>query len=611
MIRLKQVQAEGFGVFHDRMTVDLDRRGRVLILGVNDDTASAESNGAGKTTILKAITWGLFGVTVDGLSTSDIVHKAAKAAEVKVTFAIDGGSEYTVTRRRTAKTGKLRLEELVGGKLEDRSQTKAKATQLSIETALGMDFETFRCTVLFGQGDHSRFASRSLGDAARKAILGRILGLGRYDAARVEAKAARSRIDEELARLNRLHSGTSRKLTELNLDLARVSGELKGMPTTSDLEAERDDLARQMDDDERAAREAASEASEARGFIDEIDLELNDVEALYDEWRGKAATAKAELNASRDHYDVISDPGGGTCRSCGQDLPAGDPDPAAVKQAKARVDEAITESARVEKGVARVKRKIVELRAERMDESSKWSEASATASARSRSAKARAAKHEEIAKRLVEHLKIACDLEAQRDSLAEEAEELAANIEAIEGEIGAANHRRAIVDWWVNGFGPKGVPAYAIEQALPVINTRANRHLVTLADGDISVVWSATTTGSSGATKEQLTQAVTIEGVEDSVPSGGQQKKIELATELALSEMKRETEGLGMDILFIDEALDGLDGEGQRRVVEWLETLGAGSIFVISHDPGIASEFDSTVVVQKTGGRSVVKGGLR
>ena len=169
------------------------------------------------------------------------------------------------------------------------------------------------------------------------------------------------------------------------------------------------------------------------------------------------------------------------------------------------------------------------------------------------------------------------------------------------------NERVELADWWVKGFGPKGVPAYAIEQSLPVLNEKANRHLLELADGDIEVRWTATTIGSSGVVKEELTQNVTIEGTVGAAPSGGQSKKIELATELALAELMEESEGIGANILLLDEALDGLDVEGQDRVIEWVHRcLPHEAVFVVSHDEAIADSFESRLVVTKKGQSSKV-----
>ena len=197
MIRVTHVSMSGFGVFEDPTATHIPE-GRHVVLGRNRDTTAAGSNGAGKTTIFKGISWGLYGETIDRLAEPDVIHKGAKKATVKVYFEA-GEKFYRVTRERTPKTGKLKLEELShppgAAPVADLTQTKKAATQAAIIGLLGMDWDAFRCTVLFGQGDHSRFASPTMTDAARKAVLSTVLRLGSYNEAREKAREIRAECD--------------------------------------------------------------------------------------------------------------------------------------------------------------------------------------------------------------------------------------------------------------------------------------------------------------------------------------------------------------------------------------------------------------------------------
>ena len=80
------------------------------------------------------------------------------------------------------------------------------------------------------------------------------------------------------------------------------------------------------------------------------------------------------------------------------------------------------------------------------------------------------------------------DLKAQHSKLKGERAGITAEIEELSSEREDHERQLAISKWWTNGFGPKGVPAYAIEQSLPVLNEKANRHLVELADGEVHLV---------------------------------------------------------------------------------------------------------------------------
>jgi len=49
------------------------------------------------------------------------------------------------------------------------------------------------------------------------------------------------------------------------------------------------------------------------------------------------------------------------------------------------------------------------------------------------------------------------------------------------------------------------------------------------------------------------------------------------------------------NVVFFDEVLDGLDADGTRRVCEWLEGLPFASIFLVSHNSGVADAFDHEI----------------
>jgi DNA repair exonuclease SbcCD ATPase subunit len=86
--------------------IELDNRGLLLIQGDNKDDSSADSNGAGKSSIADAICWANYGVTARGVSTDAVVNKTAKKdcrVEVNLT---DGTNDYKIIRYRKDSTHK-------------------------------------------------------------------------------------------------------------------------------------------------------------------------------------------------------------------------------------------------------------------------------------------------------------------------------------------------------------------------------------------------------------------------------------------------------------------------------------------------------------------------
>ena len=91
MITFSEVRAKNFLSLEDA-SVDLSRLGPTLVTGLNKDSASADSNGAGKSAIIsEALPWCLYGETLRGLPQRDVVRIGSEGGCcVKVDFSIDG-----------------------------------------------------------------------------------------------------------------------------------------------------------------------------------------------------------------------------------------------------------------------------------------------------------------------------------------------------------------------------------------------------------------------------------------------------------------------------------------------------------------------------------------
>jgi len=608
MIRLEDLEIEGFGVFRDRQVVSLGAQGRVLVLGDNRDTDAASSNGAGKTTVLRALGWCLYGKTLSGLPARAHIHVGARAARVRVVFSDGLGGRFRVTRRATRRGGSLLLERIDVSPVADVSQSDKRATQAALEALLGLDWGGWRCTVLFGQGDRGRFASPELTDAARKDVLARVLDLGRYEAARERARARRGGCDERLAALEAEAAELRAALAGARGRASRAEGVLEGLGAP-------DALAREATALEVRASAAAARAAALREEAAALEVAAHAASAAR-----AAAAALREITTQREASAIhqlaaaeltlsaaVTD---GPCPTCGAARAHDPPAEAAARCERDRASEMLA--------AARSTRRDADAALSRAGASLATARAGAEGAAagadrallEAREARAGAARQRASLTRLnLRRVEAAAAIEA---ALAEAAEAQAA-LDALAVTRASVDTERRIADWWVRvGFGPKGAPAFAIEQALPVLNAHTNRHLVALTDGDLQVEWRPTAEAADGSQREHLTPGLTIEGVVGATPSGGQQKKIELACEVALAEMTRDgghaslSRASGVDAMFLDEVLDGLDEEGQARVCDWLETLGVASLFVISHDAGIAERFDRALTVIKQGSASTI-----
>ncbi len=187
------------GFLSYRQPVELDFTGFEL-------ACISGQNGAGKSSLLDAITWALFGEARK--KDESIINLQSKAAEVRLTFAYEG-SVFRV--QRTLPRGKstsLEFQVRDGEEWRTLSERTLRDTQKRLEDVLRLDYNTFINASFLLQGQADQFTQQVPGK--RKEVLGKILGLEEWDWYKERTAARRkeieSRVDEIDGRLAEIES---------------------------------------------------------------------------------------------------------------------------------------------------------------------------------------------------------------------------------------------------------------------------------------------------------------------------------------------------------------------------------------------------------------------
>ena len=181
-----------------KVELDLvDRHGPFLFLGRHADGVEGESNGAGKSSVLEAILWALYGES-RGPGDDDLIRLGEDDMSVVLNFQMEGkGYEISRTKRR-GRSQVLALTNLTDDvKLTGNS---VRETQEAIVKVLGMDHSVFVNTVFCAQNEIATFAGQP--PSKRKAMLADILRLDQYSVYEDKAKTMARGYEQDVASLS-------------------------------------------------------------------------------------------------------------------------------------------------------------------------------------------------------------------------------------------------------------------------------------------------------------------------------------------------------------------------------------------------------------------------
>src|SRR5258706_4952195 len=171
-------------------------------------------NGAGKSSLLDALTWALWG-RARAKTDTELVHQGQTEMRVEFTFLL-GEQQYKEVRARKVGKGAQSLLDFQAagpdGKLVSIGEATIPKTQEEINKILRLTFETFTNSAYLVQGQADEFTGKR--PTERKQVLAEILGLAEWDAYEDRAK---KKIQAIVLRL----AGLEGVLREIENELAR------------------------------------------------------------------------------------------------------------------------------------------------------------------------------------------------------------------------------------------------------------------------------------------------------------------------------------------------------------------------------------------------------
>lgn len=276
----------------------------------------AGDNGHGKSALLDAMTWTLWGrARVGARHDDELIHLGQTEMEVEFEFALSDNRYRAIRKRDSRGRGQsaLELQGWNGSQFVPLTEPTIRDTQARIVALLRMDYDTFINSAFLLQGRADEFTIKPPGE--RKRILADILGLSLYDEYEERAKelvkskardadmlaAQIAEMDRELAHEPQYEADLRQaeaEVARLHADLQATESELRALhERRKGLELQQQqvrDLTARLVEGERELAELDAQIAAAKKRVDDFEAVLarrEDVEA------GHAALVEARQRA--------------------------------------------------------------------------------------------------------------------------------------------------------------------------------------------------------------------------------------------------------------------------------------------------------------------------
>lgn len=634
-MRFKTLKADQFMRLQD-VDLPLDNQGLVLVLGKNLDAPNASSNGSGKSSLLDALCWCLWGKTIRGLKDDAVVNEdTGKNCRVSVEWE-DGGHSYLVTRYRKMHDRKKPndVELTVDGELLDGASMSE--TDRRIEDLLGLSFDTFQA-MMPGAG----IKAAELTDAKIKDLLEQLLQMDVISRAQEITKNTLKEVKADInIHENNIHRYEAGIAEQESLVQQYKDGLLSFEETKRrDVEAIDEELSSVRSDLERCEEQLA-EAKRVQTQVANINQRLssktsqlssikqrlaeytNTVRRFHEDLAANVAAAEASLRAhvatKKDFMNL-----GSQCAVCKQDVDTGHRAAveAHLKEAEAAIRLQVMTNREALNGALSAHDNIL---AENIKEQSKV-EADIKLLETQKASSLKEVNTESSI------LSQKTRLSSRLNALEQRKEDVSSRKSPFEGLIAQAVEKTSKLthDWaiakkslmglrtreeelmfWVTGFSTKGLRSLMLRHVTPILNARAKYYSDLLTAGEMSVEFSTERVLKSGKTKEEFT--ITVNQAHGSSTykgsSAGERGRADLAIAFALGDLAHLRARKRVPFRFLDEPFEAIDDAGHESVVALLteQRDTYDTVYCITHNQNFQQLFPKSFTVVKADGKSTL-----
>ena len=293
--------------------IDFDRRDLTLVLGENLDLGGDDGgarNGTGKTTIINALSYALFGTALTNIKKDNLINKTnSKHMLVTIDFECEGMT-YRIERGRKPNVLKFYVNDAELETKDDNSQGDSRETQQEIERLLNMSHDMFKHIVALNTYTEP-FLSLKAND--QRTIIEQLLGItmlsDKAETLKEQNKATKDAIQKEEFRIKAVGDANKRIQDQIDALVRRqVMWQRKKEEDCAALQAAYDQLAELDIEVELNAHKALAVYNEKFKKIAELNRWIKQCETDERRETKLIEQLKTEIASLENH----------TCHSCGQ-----------------------------------------------------------------------------------------------------------------------------------------------------------------------------------------------------------------------------------------------------------------------------------------------------
>lgn len=546
--------------------IRLDTGKQTLIVG---------GNGNGKSSVLCALTFALFGKPFRNISKGGLVNSInQKNCVVEIEFE-EGGANYKVIRGIKPNIFEIyRNEELIN------QDSAVKDYQVVLEQQiLKMNMKTFTQVVILGSATFTPFMK--MGSSQRREIIEDILDIRIFSIMNQLLKERLSKTKEELTYIESALKIAKNKVESQQRIIAHLE---------VNKQAEVDSIKANIAEDTSTVENRHAKIAAAQDIVDKLTpsvLEKDAVNAKLKSLNNTMRKVKHEIDTLDKSIVFFNE--NASCPSCQQNIPHTHSGGVLSDLESSKKDmndlfiQSGTEYKEQEKRLADITETEQHIVSAKNDIRGLQSEINVIQNRLTK-----------LNQTLVESVSSTQNIEAEKNTLKD----------LVEEAIRLINRKKILVeqkgveDVGVLLLKDGGIKTAIIREYLPLMNTLINKYLAVMdfyCDFNLDEQFNE-------VIKSRYRDTMTYDNF-----SEGEKSRIDLALLFAWREVAKLKNSANTNLLILDEILDGsLDFEGSDSSFKLIENLKGVSVFVISHNEANRERFTSTLKIEKQNDFSVI-----